>query len=333
MNFWIGKKILVTGGAGLIGSHLVEALVRHGAVVSVVDNLKRGKLGNLQHVRKDIEFFKEDLSDTNTCTRSCRGKEIVFHLASDAYGISYSYTHHSEILSNNLILNANMLKAAHACAVERLFVVSSSCVYPDNASVPAKESDGFSGEPEKANIGYGWSKRILEIQANQYSRDYGMKITMVRPANVYGPRDPIRGKGTHVIPSLIHKVLFEEGPVVVWGSGAQIRNFIHVQDMVNAILLIEEKRDVPEPVNVGSTKATTIREVINMIMEITYSRKKVIFDTTKPEGAKHKDVDISLMKEITGFEPMIQLNEGLKQTIDYYNQVQKHKYPSESSSL
>lgn len=319
MKFWMGKKILVTGGAGLIGSHLVEALVRHGAVVSVVDNLKRGNPDNLQQVRKDIDFFQDDLSDANICSRSCRGKAIVFHLASDAYGLSYSHTHHSEILSNNLILNANMLKAAQTCAVERLFLVSSSCVYPDHAPAPTKESEGFSGEPETANIGYGWSKRILEIQATHYHRDYGMKIALVRPANVYGPRDPIQGKGTHVIPALIHKVLFEEGPVIVWGSGRQIRNFIHVEDMVNAILLIAEKQEVPEPINVGSTKATTIRNLIDMIMEITGSPKKVVFDTSKPEGAKHKDVDIGRMQEIIGYEPAIPIEEGLRRTIDYYN--------------
>lgn len=318
MNFWIGKKVVVTGGAGLIGSHLTEALVQKGATVSVVDNLKRGDLRNLQKVRPDIEFRHEDLTDPEVCARSCRGKDVVFHLASDAYGLSYSYTHHGEILTNNILLNTNVLKAAHECAAERVLLVSSSCVYPDHAPVPTKESEGFSGEPETANIGYGWSKRILEIQAAHYHRDYGMKIAVVRPANVYGPRDPIQGKGTHVIPSLIHRVIFEEGPVIVWGSGQQVRNFIHVKDMVNAILLIAEKRDYPEPVNVGSAQATSIKELIDKIVELTGSPKEIVFDTSKPEGAHRKDVDISLMKKVIGFEPAISLEEGLKETIDYY---------------
>ncbi len=318
MNFWFGKKVLVTGGAGLIGSHVVEELVKKGSIVTVADNLKRGNVKNLRQVINDIEFSKVDLTDKNACNKVCDKKDVVFHLASDAYGLSYSYTHHSEILTHNILLNTNILNACHIKEVKRVLAVSSSCVYSDDANIPTKESEGFNGEPEKANIGYGWSKRILEIQANRLHLDYGMEIAIVRPANVYGPRDPITGEGTHVIPSMIHKVLCGKGPITVWGSGNQSRNFIYVKDMAAAMVLVTEKYPISKAVNVGSTKATSMKELIQLITQITETKREIVFDTTKPEGAKHKSVDISLLKEVVGFKLKTALEEGLFETIKFY---------------
>ena len=317
-NYWLGKKVLVTGGAGLIGSHIVEELVKKGSIVTVADNLKRGNIKNLRQVINDIEFSKIDLTDKNACNKVCDKKDIVFHLASDAYGLSYSYTHHSEILTHNILLNTNILNACHIKEVKRVLSVSSSCVYSDDAEIPTKESEGFKGEPEKANIGYGWSKRILEIQANQLHLDYGMEIVIVRPANVYGPRDPITGEGTHVIPSLIHKVLFGKGPITVWGSGNQFRNFIYVKDVVKAMLLVTEKCPISKAVNIGSTKSTSMKELIHLITQLSGIQRDIVFDTSKPEGAKHKSVDINLLKEVIGFKPRTAFEEGLFETIKFY---------------
>lgn len=315
-----GKRILVTGGAGFIGSHLVEALVKRGCLVTVVDNLKRGRIENLNKVSHKIEFVNKDLTEPNACNKVFKDQDIVFHLASDAYGLSYSYKHHSEILTNNLLINANVLNACQKNNIKKMLVVSSSCVYSDNAEIPAKESAGFLGEPEKANIGYGWSKRILEIQATHLNQEYGMEIAIIRPTNVYGPRDPISGKGTHVIPSLIYKILFEKGPVVVWGSGEQARNFIYVNDAVRAMLLTTEKYACAKPVNLGSNKATSMKELIYTLLKLTGQERQVIFDKTKPEGAKCKSSDISLIKKSVGFSPKVSLEEGLKETIKYYRQ-------------
>ncbi len=316
-NFWSGEKVLVTGGAGLIGSHIVEELVRKKAVVTVADNLKRGNVDNLWAVKDRIQFLRIDLTDQNVCNEACRGKDIVLHLASDAYGLSYSYTHHSEILTNNILLNTNVLNACHLNGVKRVLAVSSSCVYRDDSPVPTGESEGFIGEPEKGNLGYGWSKRMLEIQSGLLQRDYGMEIAIVRPANVYGPRDPIEGKGTHVIPALIHKILFQEGPIMVWGSGNQARDFIHVRDTARAMLFITEKYACAKPVNIGSMRATTIKELVGQILKHSGNVKEVIFDTTKPEGAKNKSVDISLLEKI-GFKPEVELDDGLIETVGFY---------------
>jgi nucleoside-diphosphate-sugar epimerase len=318
MNFWFNKNALVTGGAGLIGSHMVEALVQKGAVVTVVDSLKRGEIRNLDAVRGKILFRQEDLTDRSVCERACQGQEVVLHLASDAYGLSYSHSHHSEIMTHNLRLNANLLDACARSGVKRLLTVSSSCVYPDDAPVPTREEVGFAGEPERGNIGYGWSKRILEVQAGFFQRDYGMEIAIVRPANVYGPRDPITGHGTHVIPSLIGKALFEEGPVVVWGSGEQARDFVYVTDAVRVMLQVTELFACGKPVNLGSMQSTTIRTLIGLILEYTGIRKEVIFDTGKPEGSRNKCLDNSMLRDLLGFQPEIGIAEGLKRTIDFY---------------
>ncbi len=317
MEFWANKRVLVTGGAGLIGSHLVEELLKKGSEITVIDNLKRGNIDNLRGVSDKIEFIKDNLKKERACLEACKGKDIVMHLASDAYGLSYSYTHHSEIMTNNILLNTNLLDACRQQGIKRLLVVSSSCVYPDKANSPTKETEELAGEPEKANVGYGWSKRLLEIQARHLSIDHGTEIAVVRPANVYGPRDPITGKGTHVIPALIHKALFEKGPIIVWGSGNQSRDFIHVRDAAKAMMHVTENYACASPVNLGSMMPVKIKELIGLILEFSGIQKDVVFDIDKPEGAKTKAVDISLLEKI-GFKPEISFEEGLKETIDFY---------------
>jgi nucleoside-diphosphate-sugar epimerase len=321
MNFWRGKRVMITGGAGMIGSHATEQLVDLGAVITVIDNLKRGNLDNLKAVSGKIDFIEEDLREMDVCVRVCQGKDIVLHLASDAYGISYSSTHHSEILTNNVLLNTNVLEACRRENIKRVLVVSSSCVYPDNSPTPTKDTEELTGEPERANIGYGWSKRLLEIQATHFSKDHNMEIAIVRPANVYGPRDPISGKGTHVIPSLISKVLFEEGPVTVWGSGNQARDFIHSRDAAKAMIHLTENYACAIPVNIGSSKPVTMKELMGIILNYTGIRKSVVFDQTKPEGAKIKCVDTTTLEK-TGFKPEISFETGIKETIDFY--LKKH---------
>jgi nucleoside-diphosphate-sugar epimerase len=320
MDYWSGKKVLVTGGAGMVGSHIAEVLIKRGASVTVADNLKRGRKENLEAIIGRIAFVNADLTDGKTCDAVCAGKDVVLHLASDAYGLSYGYTHHGEILTHNLLVNTNILDASRRNQIKRMLVVSSSCVYRDDAPVPTREQEGFTGEPERANVGYGWSKRVLEIQARHFHQDYGMEIAIVRPVNIYGPRDPMTGKGTHVIPSLIHKTLCKDGPVVVWGSGGQARDFIHVRDVARAMLLLTETYACAEPVNLGSSQSTSIRELITRIVEIAGVKKEIVFDTSKPEGAKNKSVDTTVLNNVCGFTPEIGFAEGLQETIDWCRQ-------------
>jgi len=319
MSFWTRKKVLVTGGAGFIGSYLVERLVKEGAIVSVVDNLERGSLNKLSAVASDIRFMKGDLRDKNECDAFTAGVDVVFHLAAKAVGLEYSLSHQSEMFSENLLINANVLRASLKNNVSRLLAVSTSCVYPDDAAVPTPETKGWEGTPESANEGYGWAKRMLEKQATYYANEHGMEIAIVRPFNVYGGRTYWDDVKSHVIPTLINKIMGKDDPVVVWGSGDQSRSFIHVKDVARAFLELTERYAICDPVNLGYPEELTIRQLVTHLMKITGSKKRIIYDTSKPEGKRRKGADMSKFFSIlTDFGIFISYEEGLHDVVQDY---------------
>ncbi len=217
-DFWRGKNVLVAGGAGFVGSYLVDELLAEGACVRVADNLETGRLENVEAVSSKIDFLQLDLRDRSACLRATSDMEVAMNLAAKAYGFEYSMSHNGEMLTDNLLINLNMLEAARRSGVDRYLVVSSSCVYPDDAMVPTPELDVFAGSPESVNEGYGWAKRIAELQAQYFSDEYGMKVAIVRPFNAYGRRYRWAGERSHVIPSLVKKVMDGSNPVVIWGA-------------------------------------------------------------------------------------------------------------------
>ncbi|HEY2092849.1 MAG TPA: NAD-dependent epimerase/dehydratase family protein [Thermoanaerobaculia bacterium] len=316
---WRDKRVLVTGGAGFIGSYLVEQLVERGARVRVIDNFERGRLDNLDAVRDDVEVIDGDLRELATAEASCRGMDVVLHLASKAYGLVYSGKHHGEMLSDNLMLNTNVLEASRRAGVGRVLATSSSCVYPDDAVVPTPETaESVLAEPERVNAGYGWAKRMLELQARYYHQEYGMDIAIARPFNAYGPRDHYVEGYAHVLPSLVMRVLRGENPIVVWGSGNQTRSFVHAKDFATGLRLVAEKAAAADPINVGHDSETTIRQLIMTILDLTGESREVVFDTSKPEGATRKSCDPAKLRAVTGFVPKITLEKGLAETIDFY---------------
>jgi len=318
-TFWDGKKVLVAGGAGFIGSYLVELLVEEGAKVTVADNLSRGRIENLSGIIEEISFQKADLRYLNVCEDVCAGQDIVLNLAAPAFGVEYSMSHHGEMLTDVTTIGFNLLEASRRNSVRRFLVVSSSCVYPDDAEIPTPESAALQGVPEEINIGYGWGKRAVELQGQYYAQEYGMQIAIGRPFNAYGPRESFEPEKAHVMPALIQKVLNGDDPVIVWGSGNQTRSFVHGRDSALALKLITEHYAVADPVNVGHDRETSIRELLEAILKITGQSPKVIFDTTKPEGAKRKSADITKLRKVTGgFTPQITLDEGLKEMISYF---------------
>jgi len=320
MEFWKNKRVLVTGGAGFIGSYLVELLVKKGSRVTVVDNLESGKKENLSSVIDSIEFIATDLRDRKISHEATKNKDIVFDLAAKAYGMGYSSQHNAEILTSNILINVNVLDSACENSVKRFLVVSSSCVYPDDAKTPTPELDVNVGYPEKANEGYGWAKRFAEIQAHYYAKEFPeTKISIARPTNAYGgTRYNWDEEKSHVIPSLVKKILNGNNPLIVWGSGNQTRNFIHVFDIARAFMELVEKYPVTDPVNIGTEEETSIKELVDKLLKLTGKENiKVIFDIEKPEGKKHKSVDVSKLNSI-GFRPLIKLEKGLSEVIDWY---------------
>ena len=201
---WAGRRVLVTGGAGFVGSYLVDDLLAQGAAVRVVDDLSSGSADNLAHL-SDLELIHGDLRDPDVAREAVSGIDVVLHLAARAYGMLHSMENHPEVLRDNTLMGLQVLDACLEAGVERVLVVSSSCVYPDDAPVPTSELPVNQGLPESVNEGYGWAKRLLEIQSRYIHEKFGLPIAIVRPFNAYGGRYRWQGEASHVVPSLVKK--------------------------------------------------------------------------------------------------------------------------------
>lgn len=317
-NFWLNKKVLVTGGTGFIGSHVVEKLIERGAIVSVLDSFKPGKDKNLQSVISKIKKFKGDCTDEEVAFKASKGQDIIMNLAARVGGIEFNRTHQATMLRDNLNIATTMIEAARKAEVERFLVVSSACVYPRHCAVPTPESEGFVDEPEPTNGGYGWAKRMAEKLGQYYSEEYGMKVGIVRPYNSYGPRDHFDPEKSHVIPALIKRVISGEEPVNVWGSGKQTRAFLYVEDLAEGMILAIEKYPVPDPVNLGTDEEVSIGEVVKKIVQISGLNNKIKFDTSKPDGSPRRNSDNTKASEKLGFKQRFTLDDGLKRTIEWY---------------
>ena len=315
--FWSGRRVLVTGGAGFIGSHLTKRLVAAGASVRVADSLERGRKENLADIYGQIDFRQLDLASLDNCLAATAGMDVVMNLAARACGLEYSQTHHGEMLTYNTLLGLNVLEASRQNHVERVLVVSTSCVYPDEAVVPIRE-DAYTGVPERVNEGYALGKMAAEQQARYYAREYGMKIAIARPNNAYGAGDIWDGEKSHVIPALIKRVLDGEDPVVAWGSGQQSRAFVHVDDITRAFMLLTEHYACADPVNVGHERETSIADLLRLICQMTGRSPELRFDRSKPEGAPRKSLSAEKLRRVTGYEPDTPLDQGLKAMVAWY---------------
>lgn len=319
MSFWKGKRVLVTGGAGFIGSYLVNLLVMGQASVYVVDNLERGRLENLRSCWEQITFIRGDIRDPAMCREVTADKDVVMNLAAKVTGIEYNRHHHGDMFTSNILINTNVLEAARLNEVKRYLAVSTACIYPHDSKVPTPESEGDRGSPEPTNAGYGWAKRMAEQQAIYYAQEYGMEIAIARPFNAYGPRDYFDRASSHVIPALIRKVLDGDDPVVVWGSGNQTRAFVHALDVARGMMLLTEKYAAAEPVNIGHDREVSMRELLALILRLTGEKVNVVFDTSRPEGYPRRAADVTKLRKVTeGFVPSIPLEAGVAQTIEWY---------------
>lgn len=317
-TFWKNTNVLVTGGTGFIGSHVVEKLVNVGAHVTILDRLRDGQIKHIPHLKDKIRLIQGDCADPQDAFNACKNQKIVMNLAARVGGIGFNRVHQGTMLYNNLSLETVMIEAARKADVERFLVISSACVYPHDARVPTPETEGFRGEPEPTNGGYGWAKRMAEKLGEYYAQEHGMKVGIVRPYNAYGPRDHFDSASSHVIPALIKRVMDGENPVVVWGSGKQTRAFLYVEDLADGMIAAIEKYPVPDPVNIGTDEEVSIAELVKKIIRISGSKATVRFDRTKPDGSPRRNSDNTKAKAKLAFTAKTSLDEGLQKTIDWY---------------
>ncbi len=317
-TFWSDKRVLVTGGLGFIGSHLACKLLEAGARVSILDNVSNPSVDTKREAQKDTEVIQGECKDPVAAVHACEGKDVVMHLAAKTAGVAYNQAHKATMLSENLLIQATMIDAARRAGVERFLAVSSAVVYPSDAVIPTPESEGLRGEPEEVNGGYGWAKRINELLAKYYHEEFGMEIAVVRPYNCYGPGDHFLPTPTHVVPSLIKRVVDGDDPVIVWGSGRQTRAFLYVEDLVRGMMLATENYAVADPVNLGSDEEITIRQLIETIVRVSGKSPKIVFDSTKPDGSPRRNSDNTKAKEKIGFVATTKLADGLQKTVAWY---------------
>jgi len=311
VSFYKDKKGLVTGGTGLIGRPLVEMLVDAGAEVTVVS------LDDPSRAPQGVTFTQADLREFSTCMEVCEGKDIVFHLAGIKGSPAMTARRPASFFVPTITFNTNMMEAARRCGVERYLYTSTVGVY-----APAEvfyEDDVWKTFPSPNDRFAGWAKRMGELQAEAYEIEYGWgKISIVRPANVYGPYDNFDPENAMVIPALIRRAVDGENPLTVWGDGSPIRDFIHAKDVARGMMLAVEK-GVNEPVNLGSGTGMTIRQIAEIIAANAPGGPiGIVWDTSKPKGDAKRLMDMTRAKKLLSFTPRISLGQGIKETIEWY---------------
>lgn len=314
-DFWQGKRVAVTGGAGMIGSQLVALLVEAGARVTVIDNLSRGRRENLAGL--EYEFCYADLDNVFNC-QAIVGQDAVFNLAARVAGMHYNRGHHAEMFRENLLLQIMPLWAAAMWRVPLFLQCSTVCVYPRDIPFPVTEEWGNIGEPEPTNLGYGLAKRMGEYYARVLHEEGKIKVAISRFSNCYGPRDYFDYGTSHVIPALIRRTL-EDEEVRVYGTGNQVREFLYSVDAAKGAMLLLEHYAEGKPVNIGTPNARiSVGELAKLIQKVLGVEKPIFFDVSIPDGYPKRGCDCSLLEKVTGWCPKTGLVEGLSSTVEWY---------------
>jgi GDP-L-fucose synthase len=310
------KNILVTGGTGMIGSHLVELLLEKNANVRIVAH-EREIPPELED--KGLDVVSGDLTEKKFVEESVKDMDYVFHLAAYTGGLGRTSTHPASTLTPNLIMDGNVLECAKNEGIERFLYASCTCVYPDDEKT-LEEEDAWKGNPPEIHASYSWSKRMGEKQAIAYHKEYGMNIAIVRPSNSYGPRDSDDLETAHALGSLIMKAINKMDPFVIWGDGNPIREYIYAQDAAKGMLLAMENYCVGDPINLASGEFVSISELARKILKITNMSPEIKFDKEKPSGQKRRVLSNKKAKEKIGFVAETSLDTGIEETIKWYKQ-------------
>jgi len=302
------KRILVTGGAGFLGSFVVEKLVGERGVDPQCIFIPRSR---------DC-----DLRMRENCLGVTKGIDIVIHLAARVGGIGFNRENPGSLFYDNALMGINLMEAARVNDVKKFVTLGTICAYPKFTSIPFREENLWNGYPEETNASYGLAKKMLLVQAEAYRRQYGFNAIFLLPVNLYGPRDNFDPTSSHVIPALIRKCVEaaerEEKRIVVWGTGRPTREFLYVEDAAEAILLASEKYDKPDPINIGAGFEISIRDLVGLIAELTGFKGGFSWDAKRPDGQPRRMLDVTKAEKEFGFRAKVGLKEGLRRAIDWY---------------
>lgn len=310
MSYWDGKTVLVTGGAGFLGSHVVEELQSRSETVDIF--VPRSKEYDLRN-RADIQRVLEDSN-----------ADSVIHLAATVGGIGANRENPGRYFYDNAIMGIELLEQARQFDVEKVTILGTICSYPKHTEVPFSEGDLFDGYPEETNAPYGIAKKALLTQSKAYRKQYGFNSIYLMPVNLYGPRDDFDPETSHVIPAIIRKCVEarEHGKetITAWGTGTPTREFLYVTDAAQGILAATERYNESEPVNLGSSMEISINDLVELIADLTNFEGDIEWDTSKPDGQPRRRLDISRANETFGWNASTDFREGLTNMVEWYEE-------------
>ncbi len=308
-EFWAGKRVCVTGGAGFLGSFVQQVLRARGATEIFIPTIEEYDLTDIEDIRRMLEDAKP---------------HIVIHLAALAGGIGANRARPAEFFYKNLMMGVPLMHESWARGVEKFVAIGTICAYPKFTPVPFKEENLWDGYPEETNAPYGLAKKMLLVQAQAYRQQYGFDAIYLLPVNLYGPRDNFNLETSHVIPALIRKMVEaqERGDeqVVLWGDGSPTREFFYAGDAALGIVMAAERYNGPEPVNLGAGMEISIKDLAHLIARLTGFEGEIVWDTGKPNGQPRRRLDVTRAKEYFGFEAQMPFEEGLRRTISWFRE-------------
>lgn len=314
-TFWQDKKVIVTGGAGFLGSFVTEKLRQRSATDIFIPRIEKYNLVDPNDIRRLYGDTLKKVDPKNV---------VVIHLAANVGGIGANREHPAEFFYDNLMMGAELMHQAYKNDIGKFVAIGTVCAYPKFTPVPFREDDLWNGYPEETNAPYGLAKKMMLVQAQAYRQQYGFNAIFLLPVNLYGPRDNFNLQSSHVIPALIRKAVQaqerRDRELPVWGDGSPTREFLYVEDAADGIVSAAEKYDGDQPVNLGSGYEISIKNLAEMIVRMTGFEGTLVWQTDKPNGQPRRGLDVSRAREYFGWSAQVPFEEGMRRTIEWFKE-------------